>query len=87
MSEEDAAQVRRAYEVWNDSGPAAVIEQFWAEDGVYRGESVLDDDRVALPLRRRHGDELVVEVAALVGDTARATMLNALMGGRSLTGT
>lgn len=29
----------------------------------------------------------LVEVAALVGDTARATMLNALMGGQSLTGT
>jgi DNA-binding transcriptional ArsR family regulator len=29
----------------------------------------------------------VVEVAALVGDTARATMLAALMGGQSLTGT
>jgi ribose 5-phosphate isomerase RpiB len=26
----------------------------------------------------------LVEVAALVGDTARATMLNALMGGQSL---
>jgi DNA-binding transcriptional ArsR family regulator len=29
----------------------------------------------------------LVEVAALVGDTARATMLGALMGGQSLTGT
>src|SRR5262249_54551808 len=29
----------------------------------------------------------VVEVAALVGDTARATMLSALMGGQSLTAT
>jgi DNA-binding transcriptional ArsR family regulator len=29
----------------------------------------------------------LVEVAALVGDTARATMLNALMGGESLTAT
>jgi len=29
----------------------------------------------------------MVEVTALVGDTARATMLNALMGGRSLTAT
>jgi len=29
----------------------------------------------------------LVEVAALVGDTARATMLAALMGGESLTGT
>ena len=29
----------------------------------------------------------LVEVAALVGDTARATMLNALMGGTSLTAT
>ena len=29
----------------------------------------------------------LVEVAALVGDTARATMLNALMDGRSLTAT
>ena len=29
----------------------------------------------------------LVEVAALVGDTTRATMLAALMGGESLTGT
>jgi len=29
----------------------------------------------------------LVEVAALVGDTARATMLAALMGGQSLTAT
>src|SRR4029078_13441163 len=29
----------------------------------------------------------LVEVAALVGDTARATMLAALMGGQALTGT
>src|SRR4029450_12646449 len=29
----------------------------------------------------------LVEVSALVGDTARATMLNALMGGQSLTAT
>jgi hypothetical protein len=36
MSQEDATTVRRAYEVWNELGPAAVIEQFWAEDGVYR---------------------------------------------------
>jgi len=36
MSHEDAATIRRAYEVWNESGPAAVIEQFWAEDAVYR---------------------------------------------------
>lgn len=25
-----------AYEVWNESGPAAVANQFWAEDAVYR---------------------------------------------------
>jgi ketosteroid isomerase-like protein len=36
MSEEDAATIRRAYEVWNESGPAAVTEQFYAEDAVYR---------------------------------------------------
>jgi ketosteroid isomerase-like protein len=36
MSHEDAATVRRAFEVWNESGPAAVINQFWAEDAVYR---------------------------------------------------
>jgi len=28
--------IRRAYEVWNESGPAALTEQFWAEDAVYR---------------------------------------------------
>jgi ketosteroid isomerase-like protein len=36
MSEEDAARIRRAYEVWNESGPAAVTEGFYAEDAVYR---------------------------------------------------
>jgi len=36
MSQDDAATVRRAFEVWNESGPAAVIDQFWAEDAVYR---------------------------------------------------
>jgi ketosteroid isomerase-like protein len=36
MSKEDGDRLRRAYEVWNESGPAAVTEQFWAEDAVYR---------------------------------------------------
>jgi len=36
MSREDADRIRRAYEVWNESGPAAVTERFWAEDAVYR---------------------------------------------------
>jgi ketosteroid isomerase-like protein len=36
MSLEDSATIRRAYEVWNESGPAEVIERFWAEDAVYR---------------------------------------------------
>jgi uncharacterized protein len=36
MSQEDAAIIRRAYEAWNESGPAAVIERFYAEDAVYR---------------------------------------------------
>ena len=36
MSREDADTIRRAYEVWNELGPAAVTEEFWAEDAVYR---------------------------------------------------
>ena len=36
MSRENAEIIRRAYEIWNESGPAAVTEQFWAEDAVYR---------------------------------------------------
>ena len=36
MSQEDADRIRRAYEVWNESGPAAVTDRFWAEDAVYR---------------------------------------------------
>jgi ketosteroid isomerase-like protein len=36
MSQEDADNIRRAYEVWNESGPAAVTAEFWAEDAVYR---------------------------------------------------
>lgn len=34
MSQKDADRIRRAYEVWNESGPAAVVEQFWAEDAI-----------------------------------------------------
>ena len=30
MSQEDADRIRRAYEVWKESGPAAVTNQFWA---------------------------------------------------------
>ncbi len=36
MSRQDADTIRRAYQVWNESGPAAVTEQFWAEDAIYR---------------------------------------------------
>ena len=36
MAREDADTIRRAYEVWNESGPEALTEQFWAEDAVYR---------------------------------------------------
>jgi ketosteroid isomerase-like protein len=36
MSPKNADNIRRTYEVWNESGPAAVTEQFWAEDAVYR---------------------------------------------------
>jgi ketosteroid isomerase-like protein len=36
MSQEDTDRLRRAYEVWNESGPAAVTEEFWAEDAVYQ---------------------------------------------------
>jgi ketosteroid isomerase-like protein len=36
MSQDEAEIVRRAYEVWNESGPEALTDQFWAEDAVYR---------------------------------------------------
>jgi ketosteroid isomerase-like protein len=36
MSQRDADRLRRAYQVWNESGPAAVIDEFYAEDAVYR---------------------------------------------------
>jgi ketosteroid isomerase-like protein len=36
MSQQDADTIRRAYEVWNEAGPAAVTDRFWAEDAVYR---------------------------------------------------
>jgi ketosteroid isomerase-like protein len=36
MAQDDAERIRRAYEVWNESGPAAVTNEFWAEDAVYR---------------------------------------------------
>ena len=36
MSQENADSIRSAYEVWNESGPGAVTDQFWAEDAVYR---------------------------------------------------
>ena len=33
---QDADTIRRAYVVWNESGPEAVTDQLWAEDAVYR---------------------------------------------------
>ena len=36
MSDGDADTIRRAYEVWNEAGPGAVTDRFWAEDAVYR---------------------------------------------------
>ena len=48
MSGEDADRIRRAYEVWNEAGPGAVTDEFWAEDAVYR--------EVALGERRPVGD-------------------------------
>ena len=36
VSERDADMLRRAFEVWNESGPEALVERFWAEDAVYR---------------------------------------------------
>ena len=42
MSQENADRIRRAFEVWNESGPAAVTERFWAEDAVYREGPGLD---------------------------------------------
>ena len=36
MSQEDADKIRRAFEVWNASGPEAVTSEFWAEDAIYR---------------------------------------------------
>src|SRR5512143_1143540 len=36
MSQENIDTVRRAYEVWNEFGPTAVTERFWADDAVYR---------------------------------------------------
>ena len=35
MSREDADTIRRVYEVWNESGPEALTDQFWAEDAVF----------------------------------------------------
>ena len=36
MSRKNLDTIRRAYELWNESGPAAVTERFWAVDAVYR---------------------------------------------------
>jgi ketosteroid isomerase-like protein len=34
--ESDADRVRGAFEAWNEFGPEAVVNGFWAEDAVYR---------------------------------------------------
>jgi ketosteroid isomerase-like protein len=36
MSQENAERVRQAFNAWNEEGPEAVTEKFWAEDVVYR---------------------------------------------------
>jgi hypothetical protein len=33
--------------VWNESGPVAVIDQFWAEDAVYGSESKVPGRRLS----------------------------------------
>jgi ketosteroid isomerase-like protein len=32
----DADRIRRAYQVWNESGPAGVVDGFYAENAIYR---------------------------------------------------
>jgi ketosteroid isomerase-like protein len=36
VSETDADMLRRAFAMWNESGPEALLDRFWAEDAVYR---------------------------------------------------
>ena len=68
MSQEDAATIRRAYEVWNESGPAAVVEQSWAEDAVCRegpgwpdaGVGRMDGDATSYGGIRRRGRSAAV---------------------------
>jgi hypothetical protein len=33
---QDADTIRRAFEVWNESGQQLWVERFWADDAVYR---------------------------------------------------
>ena len=35
-SERDADIIRRAFAAWNEGGPEAVVDGFWAPDAVYR---------------------------------------------------
>jgi ketosteroid isomerase-like protein len=57
----DAERIRRAYEVWNESGAAAVIEGFYAEDAVYRE----GPDWPGAGVFRGH-DEIIARMQALV---------------------
>jgi DNA-binding transcriptional ArsR family regulator len=56
--------------------------------GSARAEALLLDDACSETIQcRMDGSANMIEVAALVGDNARATILSALMGGQALTGT
>jgi ketosteroid isomerase-like protein len=46
MSQENIELVRRAYDLWNQSGPAAVAERCWAEDAIYREWTGATEPRV-----------------------------------------
>jgi ketosteroid isomerase-like protein len=73
VSQDDVASLRRAYEVWNESGPAAVIEQFWAEDAVYREgpgwpDAGVYEGRAAALERMQRLVELVGPIEVLIDD-------------------
>jgi ketosteroid isomerase-like protein len=36
VAESDADVIRRAFEIWNEVGPEALVDRFYAEDAVYR---------------------------------------------------
>jgi ketosteroid isomerase-like protein len=76
-SERDADVIRRAFAAWNEGGPEAVVDGFWAPDAVYREmpgwpDAGVFEGRDAVVRRLQHLVELLGPIEVRLDDLVEA---------------